>query len=122
MKILIVDDSKPVHSYTKICLQELGFADFLDAYNGDEALLALSKEVDLILMDWEMPIKDGATTLRELRAQGIEIPVVVVTTKNRLQDITFMLDLGANDYMMKPFTVDVLNEKIQPFLKKAAAA
>ncbi|MGE3610411.1 MAG: response regulator transcription factor [Bacteriovoracaceae bacterium] len=113
VKILIIDDSKAVHAFTKNCLTELGYLNIQQAFNGQEGISSLDNSIDIILLDWEMPIKDGPSTLKEIRANGLTIPIIVMTTRNSVEDITFMLGLGANDYMMKPFTADILKGKME---------
>lgn len=116
-KILIVDDSTSVHVFTKACLKKIGFNDFTDVFNGQEATQIFSSDIDLILLDWEMPVMNGPETVKWFRSNGIKVPIIIMTTRNSLKDITYMLELGADDYMMKPFTSDIIEEKIKPFIK-----
>lgn len=113
MKILLVDDTKSVHAYIKAVLPMSDFS-FHDVYNGREAvdLLASGAEFDLILLDWEMPEMDGPTTLKALRGRGVTTPIIMVTTKNDVENITEALSHGANEYVLKPFTGEILAEKI----------
>jgi len=67
---------------------------------------------DLILLDWEMPVKDGPTTFKELKTMGLKTPVFMLTSKNNPSDIIQMLEEGVTEYMMKPFTADIVREKI----------
>ena len=117
MKILIVDDSKAVHAFLERCFTGRR-AELTHTYNGREALATLEKrrDFDLILLDWEMPEVDGPTTFDRLTAMGITIPVLMMTTKNEPEDMLFMLGKGARDYMLKPFTTDILLEKIEMVL------
>ena len=64
-------------------------------------------------MDWEMPVLNGLDTLSELKKKGVSIPVLIMTTKNSPEDIAQMLDRGASEYLMKPFTIDILFYKIE---------
>ena len=114
VKILIVDDTRSVHSFIEMICKNKNFA-FLHAYNGQEALdiIAASNNIDLVLLDWEMPIMNGPETLDEIMNQGLTVPVVMMTTKNAFEDIQAMIEAGATDYMMKPFTIDIMLEKIQ---------
>lgn len=114
MKILIVDDTKSVHSFVKALLAKHTSLEFVDVFNGEEAIEFLkdAKELSLILLDWEMPKKNGPQTLQELKAMGIETPVIMMTTKNSPDEIRAMLEAGAIEYLLKPFTIDILLEKI----------
>ncbi len=114
MKILIVDDARAVHAFIREAL--LGYACELDqAFNGKEALVCLKTNPDytIILLDWEMPVLSGIETLREVRKQGIQVPVIMVTSRGEASRIQEALEAGANDYIIKPFTRDILIEKIQ---------
>lgn len=111
-KLLLVDDTKTVHTYMKAVLKGEGF-EYEDAFNGQEALALLEKhKFDLVLLDWEMPIMDGPTTLKKIVECYPDLPVIMVTTKNAFEDITAMLEVGAKDYLMKPFTKELLLEKM----------
>ncbi len=123
MRILITDDSKAVHAFIKSVMDGTSYS-LTHAHNGAEALEILSKNAssfDLMLLDWEMPILDGPSTLSQVRAKGITFPVVMITTKNDLESISHALSLGATDYVMKPFTKDILLEKLDQYLGTGAA-
>lgn len=120
--ILVVDDSKAVHAFMDCCFVGDSFA-LSHAYNGQEALdlFAADKKYDLVFLDWEMPILDGPSTLRAIKSKNLNMPVVMVTSKNKPEDIFLMLELGAIDYIMKPFTLDVITEKIKVLFEGKAA-
>ena len=67
---------------------------------------------DLIFLDWEMPIKDGPTTFYELKELGLKTPVLMLTSKNDPKDIVKMIEAGVFDYLMKPFTQNIIEGKI----------
>ncbi len=116
MKILIIDDTKSVHAFVKNLLGKSAGLETLSVFNGAEAMGLLAErksEFDLILLDWEMPVMDGPTTLSAIKASGITAPVMMMTTKNEMKDIENMLALGAAEYLMKPFTIDILFDKIE---------
>ncbi|NJL25663.1 MAG: response regulator [Calothrix sp. SM1_5_4] len=123
IRVLIVDDSKAVHAYLATCFKGTN-VQVVDVFNGREALDLLAKEggrFDLILLDWEMPVCDGPTTFAELKSGGSAIPVLMMTTKNDPEDISRMLSAGVNEYMLKPFTKDVLFEKIEYVMGRPVA-
>lgn len=120
-QLLIVDDTKSVHNFIKNMLLKVKNIEVTDCYNGEEALQLLTKNssFDLILLDWEMPKKNGPDTLKEIVKSGITIPVLMMTTKNSAEDILSMLESGASEYMMKPFTIDILIEKMEYASRKS---
>ncbi len=113
-RILIVDDTKSVHSFVKHILSRNRNIKTESVLNGSEALVLLKKDsaFDAILLDWEMPLINGPETLQALKRHGISIPVVMMTTKNAITDIQTAMALGASEYIMKPFTEDILFEKL----------
>lgn len=114
MDILIIDDTRSVHAFVKNLLSNASGIQVMSAMNGQEGWYELQKGkvFDLILLDWEMPIMDGPTTLIKIKSSGVSTPVIMMTTKNEPEDIERILGLGASEYLMKPFTVDILFEKI----------
>jgi two-component system chemotaxis response regulator CheY len=113
-KILSVDDSKSIHAYLQQCLEPIT-EKIEHVYNGEEAIARLHNDLnafDLIILDWEMPLKDGPTTFKELKAMGLKTPVMMLSSKSRPEDIMQMLEAGVADYMMKPFTADIVLDKI----------
>lgn len=120
MRVLSIDDSKSVHLFIKMCLAHIKNVEIVDLYDGNEALPYLKEvqnKVDIILLDWEMPILTGPKTLKQIRENNITTPIIMVTSKNEIMDIALMLKEGANDYIMKPFTPDILIEKIENTLQ-----
>jgi two-component system chemotaxis response regulator CheY len=113
MHILVVDDSKVIHSYIESILANHGHT-MIHAFSGDESLAIITKDhgIDLVLLDWEMPGLTGPETVKSAREQGFEKPIIMITTKNKTEDIRYALSQGANDYIMKPFTDDILLGKI----------
>jgi two-component system chemotaxis response regulator CheY len=113
MKILIVDDSKAIHAFMKAILAGTQ-AVLSHAFNGREAvdLVAAGNKFDVILLDWEMLVLDGPGALVGIRAKDAAVPIVMVTSKNEIMDIQRALEAGANEYVIKPFTKEILHEKI----------
>jgi two-component system chemotaxis response regulator CheY len=116
-KALVVDDSRAVRMILSKTLTELGY-EVREAANGREALEVMDAEhpaVTLVLTDWNMPEINGLDLLKRLR-QNPELSslvVVMITTETELDQMTIALEAGANEYVMKPFTKDVLREKLQ---------
>lgn len=110
---LVVDDSRVVRTVARRILHGLSF-EVREAANGQEAILAcLSAMPDVVLLDWNMPVMNGIEFLRALRAvPGGEAPVVVFcTTESDIAHIRQAIDLGANEYIMKPFDSEILELK-----------
>ncbi len=118
LKILCIDDSKSVHAFLKQCLTDV--SQTVDsAYDGDEALNIFKSgrtDFDVIFLDWEMPKKTGPETFEEIKKMGITIPVIMLTSKNSSDNIGQMLSAGVSEYIMKPFTKEILVEKMQTVL------
>jgi two-component system chemotaxis response regulator CheY len=117
--IITVDDSSTMRRIIKNTLTKLGFSNVLEAGNGVEGLDVLAKnEVDLIITDWNMPEMDGLTFVKTLRAKDEykETPILMVTTEAAKEDILTALRSGVNNYVVKPFTPDTLQEKVNKLL------
>ncbi|MBW2193079.1 MAG: response regulator [Deltaproteobacteria bacterium] len=120
MRIMTVDDSKATRLFIKSAIDVLGFK-FLEAADGREGLDLLKKEngnVDLILLDWNMPVMDGMEMLKRLQADQLlnAIPVTVVTTEHERDKIAEAIDRGAKNYLIKPFSQEDLIGKIMESL------
>ena len=116
-KALVVDDSRAVRTLLARILKELGF-EVCEAGNGKEALDVMEAEsnrVSLVLADWNMPEMNGLDLLKRLRQnpQLSSLVIVMVTTETDLEQMATALEAGANEYVMKPFTKDILVEKLE---------
>ena len=122
MKILLVDDSTTMRRIQINVLAKLGSHELLEACDGVKALEVLEKEgpVDLVITDWNMPNMDGLTLLRAIREKYDKLLVVMITTEAEKVKIIEAIKCGVDAYVVKPFTPQVLSEKLEPFLKGAA--
>jgi two-component system chemotaxis response regulator CheY len=114
MKVLIVDDSRAVHAFMKAIFTGTGHT-LQHANDGSEAVKLFEdnhSSFDLVLLDWEMPVLTGPETLEAIRKLNKDVPIIMVTTKNDISSITQAISKGATEYVMKPFTKDILLEKI----------
>jgi heavy metal response regulator len=120
MRILVVEDEKKVASFIKKGLEEEYYS--VDtAPDGREGFhLALAEEYDLIILDVMLPFKDGFTILKELRQQNISAPVLFLTAKDSLTDKIEGLDLGADDYLTKPFSFEELVARVRALLRRSS--
>ena len=116
MNALVVEDSTTIRMILKVVLGKLGFA-VVEASNGREGLERLREmtQTDVVLVDWNMPEMDGLDFVRAVRAdRGYDVlPLVMVTTNTELENVTEALSAGANEYIMKPFTSDMIREKLE---------
>lgn len=116
-KILIVDDEKPIADILKYNLEEEGFK-VLVAYDGEEALrLAFMEQPDIILLDIMLPLIDGFSVCKKIR-QKMNVPIIMLTAKETEVDKVLGLELGADDYVTKPFSVRELIARIKAMLRR----
>jgi two-component system copper resistance phosphate regulon response regulator CusR len=119
MKVLIVEDEPKTAAYLRTGLTENGFVVDL-AHAGDDALhLALTGMYDLILLDVLLPHLDGWSVLSRLRAGGKSTPVLLLTARDDVQDRVKGLELGADDYLVKPFAFSELVARMRSVLRRA---
>ncbi len=114
-KCLVVDDSKVIRMVASKIVTELGF-DAIEAVDGVEAYNSCQDSMpDVILLDWNMPNKNGLEFLRDLRnmPNGGNPIVIFVTTENGVDHIQKALEAGANEYIMKPFDADLIRMKFE---------
>jgi len=119
MKIALVDDEKNVRLAIKTALKQEGF-EVVEFVNGQEAFDCACKDLlpDLYLLDIMMPVMDGITLLRKLREKGIFTPVMFLTSKDEEFDKVLGLELGADDYLCKPFSIRELIARIHVILRR----
>lgn len=115
MRALVIDDSRAIRLILKQTLQDIGF-EVQDAGNGIDALEILKKEdkFDLALVDWNMPGMNGYNFVVEVRKNPDydSLRLMMVTTETETSQVIKALEAGANEYVMKPFTKDVIVEKL----------
>jgi DNA-binding response OmpR family regulator len=117
-KILIVDDQQDLLKVLEINLRKEGYEVF-KASSGSQALkLTIQENPHLILLDIMMPDISGLDVCRELRKRGIEIPIIMVTAKGEEVDRVVGLELGADDYITKPFSLNELKARIRARLRR----
>ncbi len=120
MKILVVDDMSTMRRITKNFLKQLGFNNVEEAENGQEALNKLRADAyGFVVSDWNMPVMMGIDMLKAIRADEKlkAIPVLMVTAEAQKENIVEAAKAGVNNYVVKPFTAEVLQEKINKIFK-----
>jgi two-component system response regulator VicR len=118
-KILVVDDEKPIAEILKFNLEKEGY-EVICAFDGQEAVeLAFAADPDLILLDLMLPVKDGMDVCREVRAK-LNTPIIMLTAKDTELDKVLGLELGADDYVTKPFSNRELLARVKAHLRRQA--
>ncbi len=121
MRILVVEDNRRLNNSLKTSLEEDGYA--VDAaYDGEDGEeFALAAPYDLILLDVMLPKKDGFSLCRDLRQQGINAPILMLTARDTVDDRVDGLDSGADDYLVKPFSMHELRARLRALLRRNQA-
>ena len=123
MKIMLVDDSKTMRNIQKNILSQLGYTEVEEACDGQDALnKAAAFKPDLILLDWNMPNVDGLTFAKTYRSQGHATPIIMVTTEAEKARVIEAIKAGVNNYVIKPFTPEILGKRVEETMAKARAA
>jgi DNA-binding response OmpR family regulator len=120
--VLVVEDDAPIRTLVAEVVRLQGH-DALEAANGAQAIeLASSGQPDLVLVDWVLPDISGTEVILELRRQGLTGPVVMLTARSAKMDEVVGLEVGADDYITKPFDSRILAARINAHLRRAALA
>lgn len=116
-KILVVDDEQPIADILKFNLEKEGYQ-VICAYDGGSAVeLAFSEQPDLILLDLMLPVKDGMDVCREVRSK-LNTPIIMLTAKDTELDKVLGLEMGADDYVTKPFGTRELLARVKAHLRR----
>ena len=121
LKVLIVDDQKSVRQVTRMTLEEIGVRHIHEAENGVKAIDTASLQpLDLIISDYNMPEMDGLGLLRAVRGHPAarRVPFILVTGRGDKELVVKAAQAGANNYVVKPFTADILRQKIEQVIGK----
>ena len=122
MRIMLVDDSRTMRNIQKHVLAQIGHTDIVEACDGQDALSKVTATpVELILLDWSMPNMDGLSFLKAFRQTCKATPVIMVTTEAEKGRVVEAIKAGGNSYVVKPFTPDELEQRINETLSQAAA-
>lgn len=119
-KILVVDDERPIADIIKFNLEKEGYQ-VVCAFDGEEAVrLAHDEHPDLILLDLMLPVKDGMDVCREVRAAGLTVPIIMLTARDSEIDKVLGLEMGADDYVTKPFSTREILARVKAHLRRQA--
>ena len=120
IKILVVDDMSTMRRIIRTILNQLGYSNIDEAENGKQALAKLKNEkYDFVITDWNMPEMDGLTLVEEVRKDPElkSLPILMVTAEAKKENVMRALKAGVNNYIVKPFTPEVLKEKMEKIFK-----
>lgn len=122
MRIMLIDDSKTMRNIQKSVLKQLGYTEIEEACDGQDALSKITAfQPDLCLVDWNMPNMDGLSFVKAYRQQNKATPLIMVTTEAEKSRVIEAIKAGVNNYVVKPFTPDLLSERITETLAKCGA-
>lgn len=112
-KVLIVDDYKTMLRVIRNLLNQIGFRDIDEASDGQMALNVMAeKKYDLIISDWNMEPMTGLDFLKKVRADGNQVPFIMITAESKTENVIAAKSAGVNNYIVKPFNADTLKSKI----------
>ncbi len=120
MKFLVVDDSSTMRRIIKNTLGRLGYKDILEAEDGVVAwkVMGENSDIDILVTDWNMPEMNGLELVKKVRSEAKyeDMPIIMVTTEGGKTEVITALKAGVNNYIVKPFTPQVLKEKLEAVL------
>lgn len=120
MKLLLVEDNRELSSWLTKLLVQSGYA-VEQAFTGEEASqFLLTQSYNAILLDLMLPGMKGQTLLKQLRSHNNDVPVLIISAQDKLQDIIEHLNLGADDYLAKPFDIKELEARLRSLLRRAS--
>jgi two-component system chemotaxis response regulator CheY len=116
LKLLVVDDSSTMRRIIKNTLARLGYKDVLEGEDGEQGweILDANPDIDMLITDWNMPNMNGLELVKKVRADERfkDLPIIMVTTEGGKAEVITALKAGVNNYIVKPFTPQVLKEKL----------
>ena len=120
MKVLIVEDEKKIASFVRKGLEAQGFVVEVSPHGDEGFMLATTRPYDVVILDIMLPGKDGLSILRNLRERKLALPVILLTARSELNERLEGLNLGADDYLTKPFHIEELIARLHAVTRRAA--
>ncbi len=121
MRILIIEDDRKIASFLERGLREEGHAVDVAQDGNEGATNARVYDYDLLIVDIMLPGRNGYEIVRELRRDGKDVPILMLTARDSTQDVVLGLDVGADDYMTKPFSLEELLARARALLRRGGA-
>ena len=113
-RVLVADDSKTMRKIIMRSLEAVGIPSAVEAADGSQAVALFQPgQFDMVLTDWNMPGKSGLEVIREIRAEDPKVPIIMITTEAEKDRVVQAIQAGVSDYLVKPFTPEVLREKLE---------
>lgn len=125
MRFLVVDDSPTMRRIVANALREIGYTDVVEAEDGADAVAKLdTNPIRFVITDWNMPNLNGLELTQYIRQHPRygHLPILMITTRGMKEDVVAAMQARVNNYVVKPFTPDVLQEKIDAILRRLQAA
>lgn len=117
MKVLVVDDSGVMRKIIVRSLNAVGVTDVVEAGDGQDAFDKFQAEsFELVLTDWNMPIRSGLELVKDIRATGSKVPIMMVTTEAQKSQVITAIQAGVTDYLTKPFENETLRKKLDKYV------
>ena len=120
MKVLVIEDEKKIASFVRKGLEAQGFVVEVSPHGDEGYVLACSRPYDALVLDIMLPGKDGLSILRNLRERKIALPIILLTARSELNERLEGLNLGADDYLTKPFHIEELIARLHAVTRRAA--
>ncbi|MEW6658500.1 MAG: chemotaxis response regulator CheY [Thermodesulfobacteriota bacterium] len=123
MKVLVADDFATMRKIVRNILKQIGFDNIVEAEDGQAAVQVLKNEnIGLVVTDWNMPNMSGLELLKKIRSdpKTAHLPVLMVTAEGLKENVVEAVKAGVNNYVVKPFTAEILQEKLEQIFKKLA--
>ncbi|WP_153732562.1 response regulator transcription factor [Sporosarcina obsidiansis] len=120
MKILVIEDNESVSSMIGLFFEKEGIEGTFEANGLDGYERAVTNTWDCLIIDWMLPDLDGLTICRKLRERGLEVPIIMLTAKDGVSDQVLGLEMGADDYVTKPFSPLALMARIKAVTRRYA--
>ena len=120
MKVLVIEDEKKIASFVRKGLEAQGFVVEVSPHGDEGFALAVSRPYDALVLDIMLPGKDGLSILRNLRERKMALPVILLTARSELNERLEGLNLGADDYLTKPFHIEELIARLHAVTRRAA--
>ena len=120
MRILVVDDNSTMRRIIKNTLGRIGHKDLLEAEDGQVAwnIMGENEDIDILITDWNMPVMNGLELVKKVRSKEkyANLPIIMITTEDDRTEVSAALKAGVNNYIVNPFTPQVLQEKLEAVL------
>jgi two-component system chemotaxis response regulator CheY len=122
MRVMLIDDSKTMRNIAKAVLKDLGHVDIVEASNGQDAMSRVGAvNPELILVDWNTPGMDGLTFVKRFRQVDKTTPVIMLAAETGRARVIEAIEAGVNNYVVKPFTPEMLSQRIDETLSRSTS-